>query len=536
MAIIKGKIEKHIESSNLMENLQSGFTKRRQVEDNIFLLNYCINESFRKNKQLIVISIDFSKAFDSIKRSSLIEAMKKYRIHPNVINSVFNIYNGDSTQIYVNEEKITEITITSGIRQGCNGSTTLFKLVTFIIIDKLKKTGFGFKNEKFHIPLLFYADDGLLLSKNKDEAKKYIAALHDIARECGLEINKLKSNILVYNKKEEFQEIENIEVTDCVKYLGVKICNKKDCFLEQKSEIINTANKFSNILPAIVFRSSNRLLVGKSFWKNVVIPKLLFAITIIPTTEDFIKKLQRIENKSYRSIFCAPKFTPICALRSEVGSSLMRSRIHKNKLNYLKHLISTENELLRDVASTVVAESCSPWGKDINKIMINNRLNLVQLASIDKVKLRKIITSFDEEAWQKEISSKSTLNYYKKFKLYIEEESIYDNSQGSILLFRCRTNTMPLNDRNRHTNAQTNCPSCNCPLENLEHFLLHCPLYSSARGALPILNQPYEENVDFTISRLLLFTDENQILQLQVKRFLCKIFILRKKKVEEIVE
>ena len=114
-------------------------------------------------------------------------------------------------------------------------------------------------------------------------------------------------------------------MTDCIKYLGIKICNKKDCLSEQKNEILNKAHKFSNLLPAIIYKSSNRLLIGKVFWKNVVVPKLLFAVTVIPLNQEFITKLQRIENKAYRSIFCAPKYTPICSLRSEIGSSLMKS-------------------------------------------------------------------------------------------------------------------------------------------------------------------------------------------------------------------
>ena len=532
MAIIKSKIENHIELNNNKEDLQSGFTKHRQVEDNMFLLNYCINESFRLNKQLIVTCIDFSKAFDSIKRSSLIKALKDYKIHPDIINSIFKIYNDDNTEIFINDDRIAKIDISSGIRQGCNGSTTLFKLVTYIIIKELKKTGFIFKNGKFSIPLLFFADDGLLLSNTKEEAQRYIKKLHEVAGKCGLKVNELKSNILVYNKKEEFEEIENIEVTDSVKYLGVKICNKKDCFSDQKNEIINTANKLSNVVPAIIYRSSNRLLIGKVFWKNVVVPKLLFAITVIPLNEDFICKLQRIENKTYRSIFCAPRYTPICALRGEIGSSIMKSRIHKNKMNYVKHLLNTENDLLKNVAKSIMTEKRSPWGKEIDKIVKYNRTSIDILANIDKIKVKKIVMNLDEENWQREISEKSTLNIYAKSKFSIQEENIYDNSQGSVLLFRCRTNTMPLNDRNRHIQGNTCCPCCNYEIENLLHFLLYCPAYSSARSMFPLLNQPYEEDTDFIISRLLLFNKEEPMMQLNIKKYLCKIFLIRKRKIE----
>ena len=58
-------------------------------------------------------------------------------------------------------------------------------------------------------------------------------------------------------------------------------------------------------------------------------------------------------------------------------------------------------------------------------------------------------------------SSKSTLEIYNKFNINIKEENqVYDNSEESIILFRARTNPLPLNWRNPHkpnTNDQL-CP------------------------------------------------------------------------------
>ena len=52
--------------------------------------------------------------------------MKRYGIHSSIINCIMNIYKQDETNIYFNGEKQTNIKIISGIRQGCNCSSTLF--------------------------------------------------------------------------------------------------------------------------------------------------------------------------------------------------------------------------------------------------------------------------------------------------------------------------------------------------------------------------------------------------------------------------
>lgn len=52
--------------------------------------------------------------------------------------------------------------VSSGIRQGCTASTTLYKLETFEIIKRVEELDRGFKNEFFKISSLFFADNGML--------------------------------------------------------------------------------------------------------------------------------------------------------------------------------------------------------------------------------------------------------------------------------------------------------------------------------------------------------------------------------------
>ena len=77
MGIVKNKIEEHMHEIRQQSELQAGFTKKRRIVDNLFILQYCVHESFNKKNQLFLISIDFAKAFGSIKRDKLIELLMK---------------------------------------------------------------------------------------------------------------------------------------------------------------------------------------------------------------------------------------------------------------------------------------------------------------------------------------------------------------------------------------------------------------------------------------------------------------------------
>jgi hypothetical protein len=57
----------------MQKEARAGFTKGRRVEDNIFVLRYYVEETFRRKKELIVTAIDFSKAFDSVNRGKIID-------------------------------------------------------------------------------------------------------------------------------------------------------------------------------------------------------------------------------------------------------------------------------------------------------------------------------------------------------------------------------------------------------------------------------------------------------------------------------
>ena len=46
--------------------------------------------------------------------------------------------------LYLNNKHQTDIEVTCRVRQGCSGSTTLFLIVTFLIINRLQSSRLGF--------------------------------------------------------------------------------------------------------------------------------------------------------------------------------------------------------------------------------------------------------------------------------------------------------------------------------------------------------------------------------------------------------
>ena len=78
--------------------------------------------------------------------------------------------------------------------------------------------------------VLFFADDGLMLTKSLQETKTLMQTISKVSKKCGLDINKEKSAIIIYNCKEQPAEIEGIPVTDNLIYLGLKVENQRNMF------------------------------------------------------------------------------------------------------------------------------------------------------------------------------------------------------------------------------------------------------------------------------------------------------------------
>lgn len=95
MAVIRNNLKDHIRINNLGRDTQVGFSEGSRIENCLFILRYYIERSFKIKKPLVVISIDFAKAYDRVKRGKLIETLKNKEVDPDIINLISGVYVGD---------------------------------------------------------------------------------------------------------------------------------------------------------------------------------------------------------------------------------------------------------------------------------------------------------------------------------------------------------------------------------------------------------------------------------------------------------
>ena len=147
------------------------------------------------NISLYFAFIDFKKAYDSVDRKKLIEVLVNFKVNPQIIDLIVQMYEGDSTVIKLGKLK-KEIEVTSGIRQGCCISTVLFKMITYTIIDDLRTKGKKYRVGEFFENSLWLADDAALIARNLPELMELLKILEETGGKNGLMINKDKTKIM----------------------------------------------------------------------------------------------------------------------------------------------------------------------------------------------------------------------------------------------------------------------------------------------------------------------------------------------------
>jgi hypothetical protein len=120
---------------------QFGFKKNSSCAHATFLLNETIRICKELKRNLIIISIDASKAFDRVNRIRLWIKLFELKIRPVLIIALKNYYRDFMFIVNNGNEYSTLISTTYGVKQGGNISPGLYKLYSetiALLIDLLR--------------------------------------------------------------------------------------------------------------------------------------------------------------------------------------------------------------------------------------------------------------------------------------------------------------------------------------------------------------------------------------------------------------
>jgi len=169
--------------------------------------------------------------------------MRRKGCNEELVRRAERIYEETIVKIRTEQGLTRSFRTTKGVRQGCVMSPLLFNLYTAELEERLERRGIGgIGIGKNRIWSLAYADDLVLIAKNREAMIDMMASLRVFLKDRKMELNADKSKMLVFNrkdreKKEKWKWNEKIieEVQD-FKYLGF-VLNSNGNYKEHIKEL-----------------------------------------------------------------------------------------------------------------------------------------------------------------------------------------------------------------------------------------------------------------------------------------------------------
>ena len=204
-------------------------------------------------------------------------------------------------------------------------------------------------------------------------------------------------------------------------------------------------------------------------------------------------------------------YSTVAALRGEMGSSMVRSRIMETTLQYVRSVMNGNFTNIKEMMLHTIERKTGKWYRTVKGYIEELGLRWTDIYQMTRMDLKNLIKEYDTRAWEAEIASKTTLKYYREGKTRIGYDNCYRNNVNSMFLARARLNSLGLEEAKGRGILGYNkiCKLCELEEEDLLHFTMICPILEKTRSRHKVINKSIRNPMERMVE-LLFRQDEHQ--------------------------
>ena len=298
--IVFTNMVRHLEENKVLTPLNHGFRAGYSCETQLVITIDDLTRNFDQGYQTDVAILDFSKAFDTVPHSKLLQKLSSYGITGNLHQWISAFLCNRRMRVVLDGEASEETQVLSGVPQG----TVLGPLLFLVHANDLP--------ERVLSQVRLFADDCLLYRTIKDindhlALKNDLLQLQEWAKDNGMCFNTKKCYILSIPPKsgkkfDGFYELNNtiLQEVSSNPYLGVEL-SKDLTFSTHISNICSRASSTLGFLRRNLQHTPSHLRRNAYF--SLVRSTLEYAATVWdPVSKAEIDQLENIQRRAARFI------------------------------------------------------------------------------------------------------------------------------------------------------------------------------------------------------------------------------------------
>ena len=132
--ILLNRLSIHITPDVVPETL-CGFRSNRSTVDMIICLRQLQEKWIDQDRPLYIVFVDFTKAFDTVRRTGLWQLLRKYRCPEKFTTMIDSLYTGLMVNVRNGGEVSDTFVITNGVKQGCVQAHTIFSIFLSAMLE-----------------------------------------------------------------------------------------------------------------------------------------------------------------------------------------------------------------------------------------------------------------------------------------------------------------------------------------------------------------------------------------------------------------
>lgn len=348
--LIYNRFQAFTDSQNISKPEQFGFRRNHSCSLQLLRLTELIKDAWSRKSHVLLILLDFQKAFDKVSHVDLIYKMIKLQYPPQLIKLLHHYLQDRTYRVRVNDFYSSSFPIHAGVPQGSILGPSLFNLYVQDFPDI------------FSGEVLQYADDTALLISTRTTNGMFFRAqkaLNKVSAYCSvwkIKLNIEKSCAIIMTKGNLMDppplyiQHRPLQYKRESKYLGILL----DCKLTWKphlKQLLSSIKQIYGSLYSILGRSSklstfNKLLVLKTF----ILPKLLYGSCAWGTTSiSNIRTLQSFLHRILRDVTHSGRYVHNSVIRQIAGVDKLGHLIQYEIAKILESIDDHENLLLHNI-------------------------------------------------------------------------------------------------------------------------------------------------------------------------------------------